>query len=186
MALPEKDYFTLTEIVERWKAAGCDHGTLADYARRDLLVFSVYLRDIGSYRRVEHDPDGTRRTIEATVYSFVSSGHRPDPLLRYLDSDDARRIFEARTGESVAVSVLYSSPLRDKECGVGYYTPRFFTADDLLVAREERDRFEVENRIKVGGSRLARSWAWLSKDGNRNTLTLLGGWGGKLLGKLFG
>lgn len=173
MATPEKEYFTLTEIIKRWERANIDHVTLLDYARRDILIYSVYLRDIGSHARETVDVDGTIRTTTTTVMHLISPDGPYQPI-RYLKSDDARRILESKDSERIAVSVLYSSPLRHKESGMGYMQPHYFTPDDLLVTKEERDRFEKQFNVKVI-SKFERLWKWLADPGNQKALTLIGG-----------
>lgn len=173
MPLPEKDYFTLEEIIARWRFAGCDHATLLDYARRDLLVFSVYLRDLGNHKRTEETPQVRMTTTTTTAFSFISPDHKWQPI-RYLKSDDARRILECRPNESAGVSVLYSSPARDKASGTGYMQAHYFTPANLLVTRAERDRFESEHKINLASSRLAKAWAWLADSTNQKALVIVG------------
>lgn len=170
MPLPEKDYFTLAELIERWKAQGCDMSTLLDYARRDLLRFSVYMRDIGSHRRKDETPDGVR-IAETTVLRFVAPGFEPS-FIRYLSANDARRILEARPTEAIAISLLYSSPAREKERATAYMQPLHLTVEDLIITREERDRFENENKLRVAVSRLKKALHWIND--NQKALTVIG------------
>lgn len=173
MPLPEKEIFTLEEIIDRWRSSGCDHATLLDYARRDLLIFSVYLRDLGNHKRVVETDEARITTVRTTAFSFTSPGYRRDSV-RYLKSEDARRILECNEGESAAISVLYSSPLRDKASGTGYLSALYFTPNDLLVTKAERDRFETEHQADLSGGWLTRSWTWLTESKNQKALTIMG------------
>jgi hypothetical protein len=171
MALPEKDFFTLDEIATRW---GCDHSAFLSYASRDILTYAVYLRDLGSHRSVE-ETNEQRITRTHTVAFAMSSPSHQNHSLHFLRSDDARRVLESGPHEQVAISVLYKSPQRTKENGIGYMQAKYFTRSDLVVCREERNRFETTHNIigKVGW--LARGWNWLRDPENQKPLAILGG-----------
>jgi len=172
MPVPEKEYFTLTELIKRWERSSIDLITLRDYARRDVLVFSIYSRDIGSHKREVTQPNGDIHTTKITALQFVSTDYIYKPI-QYLLADDARRILESTTGEKVAVSVLYSSVTRNKESGTGYSAPRYFEPNDLLITRDERDKFEKRYNLKVG-SKLEVFWEWVTEASNQKALTLIG------------
>jgi len=172
MPAPEKEYFTLTEIMDRWARSKVDQTTLLDYARRDLLIYSVYLREIGSHKRETIEPDGAIRTTTVSAMQFVASGFTYQPI-RYLKANDARRILEAKEGEQIAVSVLYTSAERNKESGTGYAQPLYFEPKDLLITKSERDRFEKQHKLSIG-SRSEACWKWLTDASNQKALTLIG------------
>lgn len=172
MPAPEKEYFTLTEIMERWARSKIDRTTLLDYARRDLIIYSVYLREIGGHKREIIEPDGAVRTITVTTMQFVAPGFTYQPI-RYLKANDARRILEAKEGEQIAVSVLYTSAERNKESGIGYAQPHYFEPKDMLITRSERDRFEKQHKLSTG-SRSETFWKWLTDADNQKALTLIG------------
>ena len=173
MAAPEKEYFTLTEIMKRWERAKIDEITLLDYARKDTLIYAVYLRDIGSHKIQRTEPNGDIRTTLNTTMKFISPDYTYQPI-RYLKSDDARRIFEAKEGEQIAVSVLYSSKERNKESGTGYMQAHYFEPKDLLVTIEERNRFEKEYELNIG-NKTEIIWQWMSNDNNQKVLKLMSG-----------
>jgi hypothetical protein len=174
MPLPGKDVFTIPELIERWKWWGCGRATLLSYARQNSLCFAVYLRNIGSHRRKEKRADGDY-VVTSTVMKFTSPGRASGSPIRFLASEDARRIFEAAPNERIAVSVLYATPERTKDQATGYAQPLYFTVDDLVVTREERARFEREHKLRGPRHLLRRSWGWLSDGMNQRTLTLVGG-----------
>ncbi|SEH04742.1 hypothetical protein [Candidatus Venteria ishoeyi] len=173
MGVPEKEYFSLTEIMKHWERSKIDEVTLLDYARKDILIYAVYLRDIGSHKYQRTEEDGVIRTTTRTTMKFVSSDYIYQPI-RYLKADDARRILEAKEGEKIAVSVLYSSKERNKESGTGYLQAHYFEPKDLLVTIEERNRFEKEYGLRTG-SKTEALWQWLSNDNNQKALKLIGG-----------
>jgi hypothetical protein len=173
MPLPEKEFFTLDEIITRWRFAGCDRATLLDYARRDLLIFSVYLRDLGNHQMVQETEEARITTTTTMAFAFRSPDYKWHSI-RYLKSDDARRVLECRENESAGVSVLYSSSVRDKTSGTGYLQAHYFTPDDLIVSKHERDRFESEHNVNLVSGKMARAWVWLCDPTNQKALAIIG------------
>lgn len=148
MAIPEKDFFTLKEIVHRWRFAEMDSATLLKLTTDDLLVFSIYVRDIGSHTSTRETPNRTVTTNHQVQSSFKAEGYSR-PAIQYLKSDDARRILEARPGEKIAVRGHYSVPERTKESGLGHASAPLFIREDLVVSRVERDRFEEKHKVPL-------------------------------------
>ena len=175
MPIPEKDFFTLEEIVERWNYSGADEATLLKLATEDLLVFAVYVRDLGSYQTTRETPQGRVTTKHTVEFSFRAEGYSRPPL-QYLKAEDARRILESLPGEKVAVRGHYSLPSRTKESGLGHATAPHFSQSDLLVSRVERDRFEKQHKIKIRPPWPSRVWKWLADQANQRALTMLSGW----------
>lgn len=105
---------------------------------------------------------------------FRAPGYKFQPD-RHLKSDDARRVLEAKPGEQVAVSVLFSDIHRDNENGSLYLQPHFFAAADLLITREERDRFEAKHSFNGWKIRVRRFWMWLRDAENEKALKIVGG-----------
>lgn len=174
MTLPEKEFFTLDEIIARWRFAGCDRATLLDYARRDLLIFSVYIRDLGTHKVVEETETMKITRTSTTVFALRSPDYKWHSI-RYLKADDARRILECKKNESVGVSVLYSKPSRTKMSGTLYSQAHYFRPEDLLVTRSERDRFEKAHGINLASGKINRAWVWLTNTTNQKALGLIGG-----------
>jgi hypothetical protein len=171
MALPDKDFYSLSEIATRW---GCDDTAFLSYASRDILIYAVYLRDLGSYQTVaenEAERVVTRRTI---AFAYTSSNYQRHSI-NYLKANDARRILESRPLEEIAVSVLFKSTERTKASGMGYSKSLHFTKSDLIISREERDRFEKSYRIATKSGRLTRAWIWLRDSENQKPLVIVGG-----------
>ena len=171
MALPEKDFFALTEIAARWR---CDDVAFLSYATRDILTYSVYLRDLGSHRTVV-ETEEERITRNHTVAFSMRSPDYQRHSIHFLPADAARRILESRPPEEVAVSVLYKSTQRTKESGIGYMQALYFTRSDLVVSREERDRFERTYNVISKPGWIARKWNWLRDAENQKPLAFLGG-----------
>lgn len=174
MPPPEKELFALDEIAERWRSTGFDRGTFLDYARRDLLVFSVYLRDLGHHRTIRDVPDGRVTTTHSVAFRYQARGYQPAQV-RYLKADDARRILESRLGEQVGVHVLYSERLRRSASGTGYAQALYFTPDDLLITMAERDLFEFTHKLRVTPGPFMRAWTSLGEQSTQRALAILGG-----------
>lgn len=174
MPPPEKELFTLDEIAERWCSTGFDRGTFLDYARRDLLVFSVYLRDLGHHRTIRDVPDGRVTTTHSVAFRSQAQNHYAAQV-RYLKADDARRILESRSGEQVGVHALYSERLRRSASGTGYAQALYFTPDDLLITMAERDLFEFTHKLRVIPGPLTRAWRWLGQQSTQRALAILSG-----------
>ncbi len=175
MPIPEKDFFTLDEIIERWRYSGADDATLLKLATEDLLVFSVYIRDLGSHQVTRETPQGCVTTKHTVELSFRAEGYSRPPL-QYLGAEDARRILESHPGERIAVRGHYSLPSRTKESGLGHATAPHFARSDLLVSRLERDRFEKEHKVRIRPPWPSRVWKWLTDQANHRALTMLSGW----------
>jgi hypothetical protein len=175
MPLPEKDFFTLDEVIERWKFAGCDRQTLLEYARRDLLVFSVYRRELGNHERDRETDEGLVTTRTVTALSFRSAAHvdRYAGPIWYLKGDDARRILECEDNEGAIVSVLFPASSRYSGTGTGHWGGLRFAPSDLRVTRAERDRFEESHPLTLG-QRVAKRWAWLTEAKNQKALIVIG------------
>ncbi|UYA60796.1 hypothetical protein NAL19_2691 [Pectobacterium sp. F1-1] len=175
MAIPEKDFFTLNEIVHRWRFAGMDSATLLKLATDDLLIFSIYVRDIGSHTSTGEVSDGAAVTNHTVHFSLKAKGYSRPPI-QYLKSDDTSRILEAGPGEKIAVRGHYSAPERTKESGLGHVTAPQFTREDLIVSKVERDRFEKTHKIPLSPPLYSRLWHWMSDQANQRVLTMLSGW----------
>ena len=173
MGLPEKTTLTLTEVVARWKHWGCDYATLHSYAEQDLLVLSVYLRDIGSHKSVRTEAD-TEITREVQSLKFVSPGAVVHRLL-HLSGDDSRRILEANDNEQIAVSVLYWTPVRIKKLSTYYPSAKYFTRQDLVVTRDECERFERRHSANGLPGLVKRSAFWIKEPSKHKALKLIGG-----------
>lgn len=177
MADLQKDFFTLAEVAERWRHAGIvDDAVLLKLAIEDRIVFAFYQRELGSYAETFEVPDGRVTRTHDVAFRYVAPGTARYPL-RYLKSDDTRRILEARGTERILVHVDYSSPTRTRETGTGHFNnaPQL-TRDDLLVSREECDRFERESKIRLHPPLLKLVWGWLADQANQRVLVMLSGW----------
>lgn len=152
MPLPEKPYFTLDEVIARWK--DCDREALLEYARQELLTFAVFMPEIGSHRTRRETETAiitSTHTVALEMLSEEAAAAKKLPL-RYVRAEDAVRIMSAREGVEVAVSYLFLRPELDKEGRMAYPSPKYFTSADLRISRGERDRFEEAHDLSIPGS----------------------------------
>jgi hypothetical protein len=173
MSLPEKPILTLDEVVARWKHWRCDYETLHSYAERNLLVFSVYIRDLGSHKSVRVEGD-TEITREVRTINFISPGHVVRRLF-YFGADDSRRILEASGNEQVAVNVLYWTPDRIKEQATGHLSAKYFSRHDLVVTREQCEQFERSHRANGFAGFIRKATFLLSNPAQLKSLKFVGG-----------
>ena len=133
----EKQYFTLPEVLDRWQISEADLIYLAenDQLRLSVRVFGAPIE----FGDVEETPEGERFRVpwEQTRYNGLLDLH-------------ARDVFQLfRCGE------LHVSAFRTRRAD---YATTFDDAKsvlimigDLLLTREERDRFEIETGFSSGG-----------------------------------
>jgi hypothetical protein len=126
-----KDYFTLPEVLERWNMPEADLIYLAENDRLTLSarVFGMVI-EFGDHETTD---DGQRYSVplERKRYNGVLDLH----------AQDAFRLF--RSGELILTEFRtqragYASVRGDDE-------PVLFMIGDLVLRREERDRFETES-----------------------------------------
>jgi len=132
MPMPEKPWFRVAEVAERWDVRLVD---VEDYALDERLQLAVLVVGLPAEKgRVGTDRDGAPLMLpESTV---MLDG--PQPLLR-------RSLVEiVRAGQAEVYSFAseqgYLRLLRETP-------PRLVRRDELIVTRAERDRFEREHGV---------------------------------------
>jgi len=127
----EKAYFTLPEILDRWSMPEADLIYLAenDKLRLSVRVFGLPV-EFGDYEMTD---DGRRYNVPVERKHF--SG------LVDLNARDAFRLF--RCGELVVTE--FRTPKADYASLWDDAEPVLFNVGDLLLRREERDRFEAKS-----------------------------------------
>ncbi|MCU9849269.1 hypothetical protein OEZ60_14795 [Defluviimonas sp. WL0024] len=126
----EKSYFTVPEILERWSMSEADLVYLAenDQLTLSIRVFNLPL-EFGDY---EETQEGERFPVPWEQGRFNG--------LLDLNAHDVFQLF--RHGE--VLSGHFRSPRADYACLTGTREHITIRKRDLLVRREERDRFEAE------------------------------------------
>ena len=139
----DKSYFTLPEILERWQITETDLIYLAenDKLRLSVRVFGVPME----FGDIEEDARGEpfRVPWEQSYFSGLLDLH-------------ARDVFQLfRCGQ------IHLESFRAPNAGYaetwGDAQPILVMIGDLLLRREERDRFEIETRFASGGQPLEES-----------------------------
>lgn len=132
----EKSYFTLPEILDRWQITEADLIYLAenDKLRLSVRVFSVRIEFGGYEETAEGEPH--RVPWEQSWYSGLLDLH----------ACDAYQLF--RCGEIHLSN--FRTPKADYGITWGDAQPVLVMIGDLLVRREERERFEIETGFSPG------------------------------------
>jgi hypothetical protein len=133
----DKSYFTLPEILERWQITEADLIYLAenDKLRLSVRVFGVPI-EFGDHEEAA-DGQPFRVPWEQSRYSGLLDLH----------ACDVYQLF--RCGEVHLES--FRTPKADYATTWGDAEPVLVMIGDLLLRREERDRFEIDNGFSAGG-----------------------------------
>lgn len=126
----EKAYFTLPEILDRWSISEADLNYLAenDKLRLSVRVFGVPL-ELGDYEET-HEGEHFRVPTEQSRFSGLLDLYAQDVFQLFRCSEV--HLSDFRTPRA-SYATLY-----------GEADPIFVMIGDLLLRREERDRFEAE------------------------------------------
>ena len=129
----EKAYFTLPEILDRWAISQADLIYLAenDKLRLSVRVFGIPL-EMGDYEETDGG-EHFRIPIEQSHYSGLLELH-------------ARDVFQLFRAAELTVSD-FRTPRSDYASIWGDRDGVPLTTEDLLLRREERDRFEAETEF---------------------------------------
>lgn len=127
----DKEYYTLPEILERWDIPEEDLVYLAedDRLRLSARVFGVPL-EFGDYEETA-EGEHFRVPFERQVYSGLVGLHARDVFQLYRCGELHVRDFRAPNADYVTLR--------------GEAEPVHVMIGDLLLTREERDRFEAQN-----------------------------------------
>jgi len=128
MPLPEKRWFRIADVAKRWEIPPSD---VEDYALDELLQLFVFVVDLPAEAGIcERDDHGHHHILEDMP---ILNG--PQPLCR----TSLLEIFRDRRAEVRSFRTDRPGGYRHVASGVPAVIVR---RDDLIVTREERDRFE--------------------------------------------
>ena len=154
MPLPQKRWFRIAEVVKRWAMPLSD---MEDYALDEMLQLAVFVVDIpaetGSWET--GGGGGDTRLLEDLP---ILNG--PQPLLRA----SLLEIFREGQAEVRAFRTTRPSNYLHVRAGAPAVIVR---RDDLIVTREERDRFERDHAVATGTNEPATTDVWHSGDFTR-------------------
>ena len=133
----DKSYFTLPEVLDRWKITEADLIYLAenDRLRLSVRVFGLAMEFGGYEETAEGEP--FRTPWEQTWYSGLLDLHACDVFRLF-------RCGEIRLGDFRTPTAEYAALWGDAQ-------PVHVMIGDLLLRREERDRFEAESGFSTDG-----------------------------------
>lgn len=136
MPLPPKRYFPLAEIAERWNAPLADLTCYSIDGLLQLSIMTVGVRvEVGTY-----DRDGDRWFRISEGEEFL---HGPQPVI----AADLWTVFRHGSGTIERFQPRSADGYVDLAEGVDSIP---VTMQDLLVTREERDRFEAAHGLGAG------------------------------------
>jgi len=154
MALPQKRWFRVADVAKRWAMPLSD---IEDYALDDMLQLAVFVVDIpaetGSWETGGGGGD-TRLLQDLPILNG------PQPLLRA----SLVEIFREGQAEVRAFRTTRPNNYLHVRAGMPALIVR---RDDLIVTREERDRFERDHAVATGVSEPAATDVWHSDDFTR-------------------
>lgn len=135
MALPEKDYLYLQELIRRWRIAEAD---LRYFAEQGLLEVQAWLDEtmVKIFRNTRTE-DGTLASIQIGIGTY--KGHA------IVEPDELRKIFSA----SPQPVFFFRNPHNGEAIKIHHNNknPPSIGIEDLVISRKERDRFETAHGI---------------------------------------
>jgi len=136
--LPQKRWFRIAELAQRWGVTVTD---IEDYALDERIEVCVLVADLPAESGWWEDDCG--RCFRVPSEYLILNG--PQPLSR----SSLLEIFRCGQAEVAGFRTSPAGSYLDIQTHVGAITVR---REDLIVTREERDRFEREHRL-IDGSR---------------------------------
>lgn len=139
MPLPQKSYFFVPEVAERWGATVSDIATYAHERLIQLCAMAINLHvQTGYYEHIDEDD-----------YTYIPTGqdvlNGPQPIR----AEDVWRILQDKIGSISSFSTAHPNSVLQVCEGVA---PLRLTLNQLLITRDERDRFEREYELSVADS----------------------------------
>ncbi len=172
--VPEQQFFTIAELLARWKDDRVTLSHLRDWVERQNLVLGARVRDTGSISERTTRADGavvTRRTTRIVLAGPVE--HEPLKTV-YFDSATLLKILTAPEGVQVGAPVTYFGVDRAADGGVAHGSGGdFFSREDLVLPLVEVRRIETLFRFGKQAPALVRAWRWLLASPLGGLLTLL-------------
>ena len=140
MALPEKDYLYLQELIGRWRIAEAD---LRYFAEQGLLEVQAWLDEtmVKIFRNARTE-DGIVAPVQIGVGTY--KGHA------IVEPDELRKIFSA----SPQPVFFFRNPHNGEAIKIhrNHKNPPSIGIEDLVISRKERDRFETLHSIDPASS----------------------------------
>lgn len=179
-SVPEQQFFTIAELLARWKDDRVTFSHLRDWVEHQGLVFGARVRDTGSISERTTRADGAV-VIRSTTRIVLAGPVEHAPLnTLYFDSATLLKILTASEGTQVGAPVTYSRVDRAPDCGTGHLSGGgFFSKDDLVAPLAEVHRIENLFRFGKQAPVAVRAWRWLLSSPLSRLVALLM----KLLGK---
>jgi hypothetical protein len=152
MPLPQKRWYRIADVAKRWNMPLSD---IEDYALDEVLQLSVFVVDVPAEANGWELGDDNVRSPQGML--FVNG---PQPLLRA----SLLEIFRAGQAEVRCFRTERPNQCIHLKSGTPAVVVR---RDDLILTREERDRFEREHAVTTAVSKPAPTDVWHSDDFSR-------------------
>jgi hypothetical protein len=153
MPLPQKRWFRVADVAKRWAMPLSD---IEDYALDDMLQLAVFVVDVPAEAGTWETGGGGG---DARALQDLPILNGPQPLLRA----SLAEIFREGQAEIRAFRTTQPNNYLDVRAGAPAVIVR---REDLIVTREERERFERDHAVAAGGEPVATD-VWHSDDFTR-------------------
>jgi hypothetical protein len=152
MPLPQKRWYRIADVAKRWSMSLSD---IEDYALDEVLQLSVFVVDVPAEANGWELGDDNVRSPQGML--FVNG---PQPLVR----SSLLEIF--RVGQAEVRSFRTARPNQYIHLKSG--TPAVIVRrEDLILTREERDRFERDHAVATAAGKPVTTDVWHSDDFTR-------------------
>jgi hypothetical protein len=152
MSLPQRNWYRIADVAQRWSMSFSD---IEDYALDEILQLSVFVVDLPVEANGWELGELNVRSPQGML--FING---PQPLLR------ASLLEIFRTGH--AEVRCFATRVPHKHVYVRSGTPAVIVRrEDLILAREERDRFESEHAVVTAPEKPAPIDVWHNEDFSR-------------------
>jgi hypothetical protein len=135
MVLPDKDYYYLQELINRWRIAEAD---LRYFSEHGLLEIQVWLDEtMVKIFRNTHTEEGVVAPAQIGIGTYKGYA--------IVEPDELRKIFSC----SPQPVVLFRNPHQGEAIKIHHnHKKPFIGIEDLSISRKERDRFEMAHGIE--------------------------------------
>lgn len=133
-SLPEQRYYSIDELLLRWKSDGVTFQQLCDGAEHENFVMGVRVRDTTNLSEQFQRADGV--VVTRTASTLVLAGYEERPPIRtdYLDAYTLVKILTAAPAVKVQARTTYPTIAREASSGpFNLHAGNYYSKEDLVV-----------------------------------------------------
>lgn len=146
--LPPQRYFSIDELLARWKSDDVTFQQICDWVEHENFVLGVRVRDTADISEQYQDEDGAVRTRTSRRMVLAGATERPPIRTDYLGADTLVKILTAPPGVKVEAPVTYSCVSRDRQTGTLHLSGGlYYDKAELVASLDEVQRIEKAFRI---------------------------------------